>query len=130
MRFTSTFISLALSTLFVGSISATPIQMRPETRAAATADYAISRIKIVNNGSQNSVRFLQGPVQPGHESEPVPTFNWRQLASLDAGQSQNLPLGPGLSRFAINGQIPDVGDPDYPLFQIDTASSCTAIFLA
>ncbi|ESK90773.1 hypothetical protein Moror_4045 [Moniliophthora roreri MCA 2997] len=99
MRFIS-FLSLA-ATSFV-AVSATPLPR--------SADFVVGRIKIINDTNQISVRFMRGFVDPGHENEPVPTFNWLKLATLDPGESQDLPLGSsGLSRFAIYNQIPEIG---------------------
>ena len=132
MRFTSTFLTVALLSLLVASTSAAPSQM-PSEAQTATVDYVgisdlhngqvlarwlgtertpqtVSHIKLVNNASGFG-RFLQFFIQRGHETEPIPSSGWGQIASLESGKNLTLPLQPfgTLRRFALFGRIPTVG---------------------
>ncbi|KAK7047640.1 hypothetical protein VNI00_006408 [Paramarasmius palmivorus] len=80
---TSSFLMLATAL--------TAVQASPSPRNIATIpDYTISRIAMINNSTQRFVHFMFTFVQPGHENDPV--TSWSQMANLDSGESQTLPL--------------------------------------
>jgi hypothetical protein len=65
----------------------TAVQVIASTKRDAQT---ISRIAMINNSTQRFVHFMFTFVQPGHENDPV--TSWSQMADLDSGESQTLPL--------------------------------------
>ncbi|KAG7087298.1 hypothetical protein E1B28_013276 [Marasmius oreades] len=92
-------------------------------------DSTISRITMINNSTQDFVRFMFAFVPVGDENDPQ--VFWSELAELDSKQTETLPLNwPDgvLVRFSVNnGQGAGASG---PLFQMLQSSTCTVTYQA
>ncbi|KAF9264993.1 hypothetical protein L218DRAFT_177841 [Marasmius fiardii PR-910] len=101
----------------------------PVSSSSSTADFTISRITMINNSSQDFVRFMFAFIPAGHGNDP--RVFWSELTEVDSKDSETLSLNSQdnvMVRFDVN-EAQGAGASG-PIFLVSKASTCTVTLQA